>query len=674
MLYGRDQFLAHIETLEDKPTTLKNFKGLAKFFCVEEVEGASRNLEHLFTHIQFVAMNAARFSYLCYVGSHHDFEVLREMQSTMSKSLQKGNPVDLQICETYIKVLITSSLQTSRMDKHILKDFNDSLITCLWKLLWCKTSFMVSVKAQMRILYEGLRFLRSILLRKPQEEQMGDQHQLDGKIVNILREAGIAICYLYLNEANKVDDVGSSSVARDSPPADCCAMLVNIIRDIQLIKAQIACSSMIEEGGLPSYQIFKEEEFHKTSSLKTSKGRVPTTHEVVVELKDEAGKVIDRVVRGSENLEIIPIVGMPGLGKTSLAKKIYNDPSIVHHFHIRLWCSVSQVYNTKDLLLQMFLDGAKYSRENKELQNKNEEDLLQKLYQKLKGNRYLLVFDDVWDIRVWNDMKLSFPSDKNGSRIIFTSRFSNVASEVEIGREPHNLRPLTESESWELLQKKVFGKEECPQELHRLGLEIAKNCKGLPLTVVIIAGILATVDYDAWDEVAESFTLTIVYGTDQCKNTVDLSYKHLPHYLKPCLLYFRAFPEDREIHAKKLMSLWIAEGFVENTERKRLEDVAEEYLMELIDRNLVMVDKQRLIGGVKALAAFMIYYMSFVRPNPKKKIFYSCCMDMMSFLLLMSSQTSNACPFGLTLSILRSQSYFVHVYAVCCLIELKIQS
>ncbi|KAL3508901.1 hypothetical protein ACH5RR_028302 [Cinchona calisaya] len=399
-------FHPHVDALEDKITTLKNFMGFAKFFRVE-VE----NLEHLLTHIQFVAMNAARLSYLYYVGSHRDFEVKRETLSTMSKSLEKGNADDLQIYETYIKVL-AASLQTTKMDKHILRNFNDSLITCLWELLLCKTSFMVSVKGQIRIIFEGLRFLRSILLRKRQEEQMGDQHQLDGKIVTILREAGIAICSLYLNEANKVDDVGSSSVVRDSLPHDCCcAMLVNIDRDIQLIKSQIADSSMIEEG-LPSYQIYKEEEFDEILSLKTSKGRVRTTREVVVELKDEAEKVIDRVVRGSENLEIIPIVGMPGLGKTTLAKNVYNSPSIVHRFHIRLWCSVSQVYDTKGLLLQMLLDDGKYFTEN-------EEDLLQKLYQKLKGNRYLVVFDDVWDIGVWNDLKFSFPNDNNGSRIIF---------------------------------------------------------------------------------------------------------------------------------------------------------------------------------------------------------------------------------------------------------------
>ncbi|KAL3509029.1 hypothetical protein ACH5RR_028430 [Cinchona calisaya] len=216
-----------------------------------------------------------------------------------------------------------------------------------------------------------------------------------------------------------------------------------------------------------------------------------------------------------------------------------------------------------------------------------------------KGNKYLIVFDDVWDLGVWNDLKFAFSNDKNGSRILFTSRFSNVASEIEIGREPHNLHSLTDGESWELLQRKVFGKEDCPQAMHELGMEIAKSCKGLPLTLVTIAGVLATVDYDGWQEVAIMFTSSMVYDTDLCKNSLQLSYEHLPHYLKPCLLYFGAFPEDREIETNKLMWLWIAEGFVPNTEPKRLEDVAEDYMMDLVSRNLVMVSKQKSMGGVK---------------------------------------------------------------------------
>lgn len=169
----------------------------------------------------------------------------------------------------------------------------------------------------------------------------------------------------------------------------------------------------------------------------------------------------------------------------------------------------------------------------------------------------------------------------------------------QVGK-PHNLRSLTVTESWELLQKKVLRKEDSPEALHRLGMEIAKNCKGLPLTITIIAGVLATVEHDGWEEVAKRLTSTIVYGTDQyCKDTLELSYEHLPSYLKSCLLYFGAF-RDQEIHTQKLMWFWMAEGYLQNTESNRLEDVAEEYLMDLIGRNLIMVTKHRSIGGAKA--------------------------------------------------------------------------
>ncbi|KAL3508956.1 hypothetical protein ACH5RR_028357 [Cinchona calisaya] len=579
---------AQIEALEDKLKFLKSLICFANLFCLDHHQ--ANNLDHLLrTHIQSVALSAARLSYMCWCFFYKqlDEKEVRDMCTMMSELLDKR--VDLQVYETCIKVLIkgvskssASSLQTTKMDKNIVvvREFNDSLISCLWELLLCNTtssSFMVSVKGQMQILYEGLRFLRSILLRELQEEHMDE---LDGKVITVLIEAGVVICSLCVNSL------------------DCCAMLVDINSHINLIKAQITGSGMIES--LPSYQIFKGQEVGRTPGLLPSIGKIPKTHEVVVELMDEAEKVIDRLVRGSENLEIIPIVGMPGLGKTTLARRVHNHPSSLHHFHIRLWCSVSQLYNQKDLLLQMLLDDGKYSKMNEEVKIYNEDDLLQQLYQKLKGNRYLVVFDDVWDIGVWNDLRCSFPHDKKGSRILLTSRFSNVASKVGIGREPHDLRSLTDSESWELLQKKVFGKEDCPQALHGLGMEIAKNCKGLPLTVVIVAGILATIEHDGWEEVAKSLTSTIVYETDQCKNTLELSYTYLPHYLKPCLLYFGAFPEDQEIHTKKLISLWIAEEFVQNSELRILEDLAEEYLMDLIGRNLVMVSKQRSIGGVKA--------------------------------------------------------------------------
>ncbi|CDP10351.1 unnamed protein product [Coffea canephora] len=329
-----------------------------------------------------------------------------------------------------------------------------------------------------------------------------------------------------------------------------------------------------------------------------SKGKMSIDHEVMVGLDDEAEKVIGRLRWGSKQVEIVPIVGMAGLGKTTLAKKVYNDSSVTCHFHIRLWCT-------------------------DEFQNLDEHALLEKLYQRLLKNRYLVVFDDVWGIEVWNELRNAFPNDKNQSRIIFTSRSSNVASQVQYGGEPHKFRCLTVEESFELLQKKVFGEEEeCPQALHELGMEIVKKCWGLPFAVVVVAGILATIKHDIllWEKFAESLTSTMVSGTDQWKKSLELSYEHLSYNLKACLLYFAAFREDEKIGAKSLMRLWIAEGFVEIIEGKRSEDSAEEYLMDLIGRNLVMVSKSRSIGGVKTCYIHDLIF-EFCKGKAKEKKF-----------------------------------------------------
>ncbi|XP_027164061.1 putative late blight resistance protein homolog R1B-17 [Coffea eugenioides] len=583
---------AHIEALEDKLTFLKNFIGFAKFLGVEE-----RELGDLLAHVQVVALNAARLSYKCLFYKEDEEMHDPRMCSIISELLEKINPVDLQVYETYVKVLKApkspESLLTTQTGMQILKDFNDSLISCLWELLWCRTSFAVSVKDQMKRLYEGLRFLRSIL-----NEAQENMNELNDKIVAVISEVGIVIFSLFLNGVKEVEV--DSLVVGES--ADSCAMLVTTNNSVKLIVDQVSGSRI--SASLPHYHSFRGQEVRKTTRFKPSRGRAPITREIVVGLEDEALKVINRLTSGWQpELEVIPIVGMPGLGKTTLAKKVYNDPRVQAHFHILLWCTVSQEYNLKNLLVQILSSVGIQARVNEEHKVLDEYDLAQKLRQMLLKNRYLVVLDDVWDIGVWHDLSISFPDNRTGSQILITTRESSVASGIRFGGEPHNLRELTKEESWELLQKKVFGEADCPQPLRMLGEQIARNCKGLPLTIVIIAGILSTIEDEAWSDVADRLTSAIVY--DQCKYTLELSYMNLPHHLIPCFLYFGAFREDQEIETEKLTRLWIAEGFVsveepvQDTEPKRLEDLAEEYMMDLIGRNLVMVAKQGHTGGVK---------------------------------------------------------------------------
>ncbi|XP_027166155.1 putative late blight resistance protein homolog R1B-16 [Coffea eugenioides] len=537
-----------------------------------------------------------------------------EFCSMIYEQQQKITPIDFQVYEIYMDVLratrSSKSLHNRMMDKQILNNLNDSLISCLWEQLCCSSSFMDSLKDEMRMLYAGLKFLRSIL--REQQEKMDEHNE---KIGALLSEAAIIICSPSLNRVEEEVSLSESTEA-----LDCYDMLANTNIHIKHFKDQISGSSIIER--IPSFHSFRVPEVSKTSSRVLSKGKMPIPHEVMVGLDDKVEKVIERLVSGSKQVKIVPIVGMAGLGKTTLAKKVYNDSSIIYNFQIRLWCTLSQAFNMKNVLLQILCSEGKHSRMDDELKNLDEHVLLEKLYQKLKENRYLVVFDDVWDIKVWNELRISFPDDKKGSRIIFTSRSSNVASQVEYGGKSHNLRPLSEKESFELLLKKVFGKGDCPQALHGLGMEIAKKCMGLPLAIVVVAGVLATKEHGimVWEEFAESLTLTMVSSTDQCKKSLELSYEHLPYHLKACLLYFVAFREDEKIGAKNLMRLWIAEGFVEKIEGKRSEVIAEEYLMDLIGRNLVMVSKSRSIGGVKTCYIHDLIF-EFCKGEAKEKKF-----------------------------------------------------
>ncbi|GMP92790.1 hypothetical protein CsSME_00042873 [Camellia sinensis var. sinensis] len=328
--------------------------------------------------------------------------------------------------------------------------------------------------------------------------------------------------------------------------------------------------------------------------------RTMVDEEITVGFEDDALTIKERLAGGKQQLQMISIVGMPGLGKTTLATKLYNDPYIIHYFHIRAWTYASQLPRKTDMLLDILRSVNVVFTD--EIKNMTNEKLGEKLYKQLKGQRYLIVIDDLWDIGAWVNLKMYFPNDNNGSRVMFTSRLKEVAVHASPDCHHHCLRPLTEEESWELLQRKVFQNGRCPPELIEIGKQITKRCGGLPLAIVVIAGLLAKniKTQKSWKKVAQSVSSYIVSDPSQYLDTLALSYNHLPRHLKPCFLYLGAFPEDQEISVERLIWLWIAEGFIQKIEQKSLEEVAEGYLMDLIQRSLVIVAQKRFDGRIKA--------------------------------------------------------------------------
>ncbi|KAK4394730.1 Disease resistance protein RPP13 [Sesamum angolense] len=181
-------------------------------------------------------------------------------------------------------------------------------------------------------------------------------------------------------------------------------------------------------------------------------------------------RVMDELTKGESNLHILPIVGMGGIGKTTLAQNAFDHPYIVNYFDVRIWFTISQEYNVQEILLGLL------NNKMDQWSSKTIAELGERLYKKLFGRKYLIVMDDVWSIKAWNDLNRFFPNNRNGSRIIMTTRLKDLVG--SLGRlQPYLMNFLDEDKSWNLLCERIFGEEGCPNsELERIGKD---NVKGV---------------------------------------------------------------------------------------------------------------------------------------------------------------------------------------------------
>ncbi|EYU24144.1 hypothetical protein ABFS82_04G131500 [Erythranthe guttata] len=329
----------------------------------------------------------------------------------------------------------------------------------------------------------------------------------------------------------------------------------------------------------------------------------------IVGLEDEAEKLIGYLNDKTEQLDVISIIGMPGLGKTTLAAKIFDDPALQFEFPTRIWVYVSQEFTSKNVFLAIL--KKMITKLSDEMYAKSDVELAQEVASRLEGGKFLIVMDDVWTAQDWDKLKIAFPSNARMGKVLITSRQQEVALAANRKRPPHKMRHLDEAESWLLFQWEVFGKPECPSVLEVSGKLIVEGCHRLPLAIVVIGGILATkfaasddlsVRRDAWEKVSQSVS---VYLKDEdplkrMEAIIALSYDKLPYHLKECFLYLGMFPEDFEIPVWNLTRMWIAEGLIQPKDGViSIEEIAENYLDELINRNLVRIDKRKANGKVK---------------------------------------------------------------------------
>ncbi|KAL4581443.1 hypothetical protein LXL04_017658 [Taraxacum kok-saghyz] len=328
----------------------------------------------------------------------------------------------------------------------------------------------------------------------------------------------------------------------------------------------------------------------------------------IVGMDDNKNKLMEWLMEDDPRRMVISVVGMGGLGKTTLVTKVYNDQAIQRCFDCWAWVSVSQTKGVDELLRSMIkkLFGRKRETLPLDLGLMSYRELVEMLIDYLHKKRYVIILDDVWNILLWSRIRSAFPENGLGSRVIFTTRNDNVAKSVGPGNHILHLGRLGEDDSWALFCKKAFWSgfgHSCPVELEELARAIMRKCEGLPLAIAAIGGLVCSRDKTAieWKKIYDSLTWELSNNPvlKGVKGILSLSFDDLPFYLKHCFLYCCVFRNGYPIKRKKLIRLWVAEGFILERKGITMEEVAEEYLMELNRRSMIQVTETNDTGRVK---------------------------------------------------------------------------
>ncbi|KAA0058608.1 disease resistance protein RGA2-like [Cucumis melo var. makuwa] len=301
-----------------------------------------------------------------------------------------------------------------------------------------------------------------------------------------------------------------------------------------------------------------------------------------------------------DNVEVISIVGMGGLGKTALAQSVYNDEKINKHFQLKLWVCISEEFNVRTIvgnIIELF--------EEKKLEPLQLDKLQSMLREKINGKRYLLVMDDVWNEshEKWIDLKRYLIGGAMGSRILITTRSQQVAQTSDTDSF-HHLKELDNHNSWVLFRKMAFLNEEEEIEnlnLVKIGKEIVAKLKGSPLGIRVVGRLLYFQNTEKdWLSFKDHNELgTTLQQENQIQQILKISFDHLPSNLKRCFMYCSLFPKDYEFRKDELVKLWMAQGFIQPHDEKAIEDVGDDYFKELLGRSFFQDIRKNKWGDIK---------------------------------------------------------------------------
>ncbi|GLT33490.1 hypothetical protein SLA2020_080760 [Shorea laevis] len=330
----------------------------------------------------------------------------------------------------------------------------------------------------------------------------------------------------------------------------------------------------------------------------------------IVGREDKAREVVKSLIDSSNKQPVcvVSIVGMGGIGKTTVAKLVRNNEQIQSHFFKIMWVCVSENFNLKQILVEMLQAFA----ENVSV-DESQDIVVQKLQEHLKEKNYLLILDDVWneDRQKWESLRSCLLGmGKNvGSRVLVTTRSEKVASTMgTLSEHKHHLEKLTDEDCWSIIKQRAFVSSSFPPELEGIGRDIASKCKGLALIANVIGGGLCNNrKKDDWLSIKDK---SEEWGSvEEAKGVLpvlQLSFNRLPTpALKQCFAFCSIFPKDSVMEKEMLIQLWMAEGFLQPfsesyLEMEKMEDVGDRYFNALLSYSLFQDAKRDSYGNITA--------------------------------------------------------------------------
>ncbi|KAF3455382.1 hypothetical protein FNV43_RR00005 [Rhamnella rubrinervis] len=301
---------------------------------------------------------------------------------------------------------------------------------------------------------------------------------------------------------------------------------------------------------------------------------------------------------GHQQISVMPIVGMAGIGKTTLTQLAYNNIKgnevvVEKPFDILAWITVSDESDVSTLTKAIY----KEVNGTDDCTDVEPFKLQEKLRKVLEGKRFFFVLDDVWNIdyRIWNEFRKPFESAAHGSKIIITTRSTQIASVFSTVPKPHVLQLLEGEDCWKLFSKHAFDNEGTTSHrnyLEEIGRQIANKCKGIPLALKSLACLLhGQQDPKEWQNVFESDFWELPQNDSDILPALWLSYYYLPRHLKRCFAYCSIFPKDYKIIKEKLILLWMAEDLLQSRNNMMLEEIGEKYFEDLTPRSFFQVSQ-----------------------------------------------------------------------------------